>query len=55
MIEKACPKIQKWRLDTPAENYELHRFYESLGYVKKGEGKDRKSSIAIFRYEKTIK
>jgi GNAT superfamily N-acetyltransferase len=55
MIEKTYPKIQKWRLDTPAENYKLHKFYESLGYVKIGENKDKKSSIAVFQYEKTIK
>ena len=54
IIEKAYPKVQKWKLDTPAENYGLHRFYESLGYVKSGEGKDEKSGIAVFRYEKTV-
>lgn len=54
MIEKAHPKVQKWKLDTPAENHGLHRFYESLGYVKSGEGEDEKSGIAVFRYEKTV-
>lgn len=54
IIEKAYPKVQKWKLDTPAENLGLHRFYESLGYVKSGEGKDEKSGIAVFRYEKTV-
>lgn len=27
IIEKAYPKVQKWKLDTPAENHGLHRFY----------------------------
>ena len=54
IIEKAHPKVQKWERDTPDENYGLHRFYESLGYVKCGEGKDKQSGIAVFRYEKTV-
>lgn len=53
MIENAYPKVQKWKLDTPVVNQGLHRFYESLGYVKCGEGKDEKSEIAIIKYEKT--
>ncbi len=55
IIEKAYPKVQKWRLATPAANDGLHRFYESLGYVKSGEGKDGKSGIAVFRYEKAVR
>ena len=54
IIEKAYPKVRKWKLDTPAANDGLHRFYESLGYVKIGEVKDKKSGIAVFQYEKTI-
>ena len=54
IIEKAYPKVQKWKLDTPAENHGLHRFYESLEYVKIGEGKDEKSGIVVFQYEKTV-
>lgn len=52
MIEKMYPKVQRWKLETPAESYGLHRFYESLGYVKTGE---RKSNLLGFVYEKTIK
>ena len=54
MIEKAHPRVQEWKLDTPAENHGLHRFYESLGYVRVGEGKDEKSGIAVYKYQKTI-
>lgn len=55
LIEKSYPKVRKWKLDTPAEHIGLHRFYESLGYVKISEGKDAKSGIAVFRYEKTVR
>lgn len=53
-IEKAYPKVKKWNLDTPAMNHGLHRFYESLGYVKSGEGKDEKSGIDVLKYEKIV-
>ena len=53
MIENLYPKVRKWKLDTPAESYELHRFYESLGYVKSGELEDKKSGMKGFVYEKT--
>ena len=55
MIEKLYPKVNRWKLDTPAESYGLHQFYESLGYVKIGEMEDKKSGIKGFIYEKTIK
>lgn len=55
MLEELYPKVQRWKLDTPAENYELHRFYESLGYVKTGELIDKKSGMRGFKYEKTMK
>ena len=54
MIEKLYPKVRRWKLDTPAGSYGLHRFYESLGYVKTGEMQDRKSGFKGFVYEKTI-
>ena len=52
MIEEMYPKIKKWKLETPAESYGLHRFYESLGYVKTDEKLDKKSSMVAFVYEK---
>ena len=54
MIEGLYPKVKKWKLDTPAESYGLHRFYESLGYVKIGEMTDKKSGIKALTYEKII-
>lgn len=53
-IEKQYPKVKKWKLETPAESVGLHRFYESLGYVKVGEMKDNKSGMVGFKYEKEI-
>lgn len=55
MIEQLYPNVQIWKLKTPFENYALHRFYESLGYIKTGEFKDKKSGINGFIYEKIIK
>jgi len=52
MIEKLYPKVNKWKLDTPAESYGLLRFYESLGYVKVGDIDDKKSGMKGFIYEK---
>jgi ribosomal protein S18 acetylase RimI-like enzyme len=54
MIEKMYPKVKRWRLETPAESFGLHRFYESLGYVKAGEVKDKKSGMSGRIYEKMI-
>ena len=54
MIEKLYPKVRRWKLDTPAESYGLHRFYESLGYVKIGEMEDKKSGMKGFVYKKII-
>lgn len=51
-IEKLYPKVKRWKLETLADSYGLHKFYESLGYVKVGERKDKKSGITGFRYEK---
>ena len=53
-IEKQYPKVKRWKLDTPSENYHLHRFYESLGYVKTGELKDPNSNMTGFLYEKAM-
>lgn len=53
-IEAAHPHVKRWKLDTPSENYHLHRFYESLGYVKTGKLKDPNSDMSGFVYEKTI-
>ena len=47
------PKIKKWKLDTPGESFHLHRFYESLGFMKVGKQQD-KSGITVFLYEKTM-
>jgi len=52
MIEEMHPKVKRWKLETPGESFGLHRFYESLGYIKIGEGIDKKSGICVFRYEK---
>ena len=41
MIEKLYPKVIRWKLDTPSESHGLHKFYESLGYIKTGEMDDR--------------
>jgi GNAT superfamily N-acetyltransferase len=54
MIEEAYPKVKKWKLDTPKDKPDLHRFYESLGYVKNGEISDEKSGMSGYIYEKII-
>ena len=51
-IEKMYPKVRKWKLETPSESYNLHNFYESLGYIKIDEKKEPKSGIIVFIYEK---
>ena len=53
-IEKQYPKVRKWKLETPGESFGLHRFYESLGYIKTGEMKDQKSGMVGFIYEKNL-
>lgn len=53
-IEKMYPKVKKWKLETPGESYGLHRFYESLGYIKVDEMKDPKSGMVGFIYEKNL-
>jgi len=53
-IEKLYPKVKNWTLDTPSENFHLHRFYESLGYVKTGKMKPSPDDITCFLYEKTM-
>ena len=55
LIEEMYPNVKRWKLETPADSFELHTFYESLGYVKIGEMKDKKSGMTGFVYEKTIK
>ena len=45
MIEEVYPKAKRWKLETPAESYGLHRFYESLGYIKTGEKEDSGAGI----------
>jgi len=54
MIEEMYPTVKRWKLETPAESYGLHRFYESLGYVKTGEKEDSGSGIRGFVYGKII-
>jgi GNAT superfamily N-acetyltransferase len=54
MIEKLYPKVKRWRLETPAESFGLHRFYESLGYVKTKEKVDSASGMRGFVYEKNM-
>ena len=54
MIEKLHPKIKRWKLETSDKNYELHKFYEKLGYIKIDEIKDAKSGMGGFIYEKII-
>jgi len=54
MIEELYPKVRRWKLETPAESYGLHSFYESLGYTKTGDKEDKKSGIKEFVYEKTL-
>jgi len=54
MIEELYPSVMRWKLETPAESYGLHRFYESLGYVKTNEKEDSGSGMKGFVYEKTL-
>jgi len=54
MIEEMYPKVKRWKLETPAESLGLHRFYESLGYVKTEEKEDSGNGVRGFVYEKTI-
>ena len=44
MIEKLYPKVKRWKLDTLAESYGLHRFYESLGYIKPGKWRIKRTT-----------
>jgi len=53
IIEEHYPKVKRWRLETPEGSNNLHRFYESLGYVKAGIRADKKSGINAIIYEKT--
>ena len=52
-IERAHPKVQRWRLEMPGENLGLCRFYESLDYSKISEIKDKESGMVDLVYEKT--
>ena len=52
MIEELYPEVRIWKLDTPNESHGLHKFYESLGYIKTGEMEDR--GMKGFIYEKAI-
>lgn len=54
MIEKMYPKVTCWKLETPADSFNLHYFYESLGYVKTGEMIDQKSNMKGYIYKKII-
>jgi len=53
-IEDLYPKVKRWKLDVLEDNYELHKFYESLGYINVGTMKDKKSEITGFIYEKKL-
>lgn len=53
-IEQLYPKAKSWKLETPSKNYNLHRFYEFLGYIKIGEMTDKNSGMTCFIYEKTM-
>lgn len=53
-MEQLYPKVKIWRLETPGQSLGLHRFYESLGYVKAGERRDNKSGMVGFVYEKRM-
>jgi len=55
MIETLYPRVKRWKLDVLAENYHLHGFYESLGYKKTGEMRDKASGLNGFAYEKIIR
>lgn len=50
-MEALNPKVKVWKLDTPGESDHLHRFYESLGYVKTGVWKDSKRGMTPRRRE----
>jgi len=54
MIEEMYANVRRWKLETPSESIGLHRFYESLGYVKIGEKIDKKSGMSAFNYQKKI-
>jgi len=54
MIEALYPKVSRWKLDTLAESHRLHRFYESVGYVRTGEMEDKASGLKGFVYEKSV-
>lgn len=53
-IEDQHPSVKIWRVDALTENQGLHRFYESLGYVKSGEMMDRTSGMAGIVYNKRL-
>lgn len=54
MLEKTYPFIKRWKLETPSKSHNLHKFYESLGYKRKSEMKDRKRGIVWYIYEKSL-
>lgn len=54
MVEKMYPKVKNWKLETPSDSLHLHRFYESLGYMKTKEIKDKQSNMNGYVYEKRI-
>ena len=55
IIEELYPNVTQWKLEALAESYELHKFYESLGYAKTKETKDKKSGMNGVVFEKTIR
>lgn len=50
-IEAAYPRVTRWKLEVLAEKPDLHRFYESLGYLKIGERTDETSGLTALIYE----
>lgn len=53
-IENMYPTVKIWTLETPADSFKKHRFYESIGYKKTDEREDKKSNMLGFIYEKKI-
>lgn len=51
-IEREFPQARLWCLDTPADKYRNHYFYEKMGYVRAGEQVD--GTVTLIMYEKEM-
>ena len=53
LVEGMHPKVRKWSLGV-SNNVPLQWFFQSLGYARSGDVKDRKGEIIGVKYQKII-